>query len=115
MSLLAAVCLLTFLHYAGAQMRGPILPLFAAAHGATATGVGFIVAATHGADMMRGEGAMEGRLLGTPAGAKEWPPVCCWSLSRFCATSWLSVPFPARGGLGTGGLPPARRPGEDRP
>ncbi len=45
MSLLAAVCLLTFLHYAGAQMRGPILPLYAAAHGATATGVGFIVAA----------------------------------------------------------------------
>ncbi|MGH7315751.1 MAG: MFS transporter, partial [Candidatus Rokuibacteriota bacterium] len=26
-------------------MRGPILPLYAAAHGATATGVGFIVAA----------------------------------------------------------------------
>jgi MFS family permease len=45
MSLLAAVCLLTFLHYVGAQMRGPILPLYAAAHGATATGVGFIVAA----------------------------------------------------------------------
>jgi MFS family permease len=33
------------LHYVGAQMRGPILPLYAAAHGATATGVGFIVAA----------------------------------------------------------------------
>jgi len=45
MSLLAAVCLLTFLHYVGAQMRGPILPIYAAAHGATATGVGFIVAA----------------------------------------------------------------------
>jgi MFS family permease len=45
MSLLVAVCLLTFLHYVGAQMRGPILPLYAAAHGATATGVGFIVAA----------------------------------------------------------------------
>lgn len=45
MPLLAAVCLLTFLHYVGAQMRGPILPLYAAAHGATATGVGFIVAA----------------------------------------------------------------------
>jgi len=45
MPLLAAVCLLTFLHYAGAQMRGPVLPLYAAAHGATATGVGFIVAA----------------------------------------------------------------------
>jgi MFS family permease len=45
MSLLAAVCLLTFLHYVGAQMRGPILPFYAAAHGATATGVGFIVAA----------------------------------------------------------------------
>lgn len=45
MPLLAAVCLLTFLHYVGAQMRGPILPLYAAAHGTTATGVGFIVAA----------------------------------------------------------------------
>ena len=45
MPLLAAVCLLTFLHYVGAQMRGPILPLYAAEHGATATGVGFIVAA----------------------------------------------------------------------
>jgi MFS family permease len=39
------VCLLTFAHYAAAQMRGPIIPLYAAAHGATATGVGIIVAA----------------------------------------------------------------------
>lgn len=45
MSRLAVVCVLTFLHYAGAQMRGPVLPLYAAAHGATATGVGAIVAA----------------------------------------------------------------------
>ena len=45
MSPLAVVCLLTFLHYVGAQMRGPVLPLYAAAHGATATGVGVIVAA----------------------------------------------------------------------
>jgi len=45
MSSLAVVCLLTFLHYAGAQMRGPVLPLYAAAHGASATGVGAIVAA----------------------------------------------------------------------
>ena len=45
MSPLAVVCVLTFLHYAGAQMRGPVLPLYAAAHGATATGVGAIVAA----------------------------------------------------------------------
>ena len=45
MSPLAVVCVLTFLHYAGAQMRGPILPLYAIAHGATATGVGTIVAA----------------------------------------------------------------------
>jgi predicted MFS family arabinose efflux permease len=42
---LAVVCLLTFLHYVGAQMRGPVLPLYAAAHGATATGVGLIIAA----------------------------------------------------------------------
>jgi predicted MFS family arabinose efflux permease len=45
MSPLAVVCLLTFLHYVGAQMRGPVLPLYAAAHGATPTGVGIIVAA----------------------------------------------------------------------
>jgi len=42
---LVLVCLLTFLHYVAAQMRGPILPLYAAAHGATATGVGLIVGA----------------------------------------------------------------------
>jgi len=42
---LVVVCLLTFLHYVGAQMRGPVLPLYAAAHGASATGVGAIVAA----------------------------------------------------------------------
>ena len=45
MSPLAIVCLLTFLHYVGAQMRGPVLPLYAAGHGATATGVGAVVAA----------------------------------------------------------------------
>jgi MFS family permease len=45
MSPLAVVCVLTFLHYVGAQMRGPVLPLYAVAHGATATGVGVIVAA----------------------------------------------------------------------
>ena len=39
------VSLLTFLHYVAAQMRGPILPLYAAAHGASATGVGFIIGA----------------------------------------------------------------------
>lgn len=46
MSPLAVVCVLTFLHYVGAQMRGPVLPLYAVAHGATATAVGAIVA-TH--------------------------------------------------------------------
>lgn len=45
MSPLAVVCVLTFLHYVGAQMRGPVLPLYAVAHGATATGVGVIIAA----------------------------------------------------------------------
>ena len=39
------VSLLTFLHYIAAQMRGPILPLYAAAHGATPTWVGFIIGA----------------------------------------------------------------------
>jgi MFS family permease len=43
--LLGVVCLLTFVHFVGAQMRAPILPLYAAAHGATATGVGLIVGA----------------------------------------------------------------------
>jgi MFS family permease len=37
------VCLLTFVHYAAAQMRSPIVPLYASAHGATVTGVGLIV------------------------------------------------------------------------
>src|SRR5216117_3403259 len=39
------VSLLTFLHYIAAQMPGPILPLYAAAHGATPTWVGFIIGA----------------------------------------------------------------------
>jgi MFS family permease len=43
--MLALVCLLTVLHYAGAQMRAPVLPLYAAAHGATPTGVGLIIGA----------------------------------------------------------------------
>src|SRR6266850_1534850 len=37
------VCLLTFVHYVAAQMRGPIIPLYAVAQGATATAVGVIV------------------------------------------------------------------------
>jgi predicted MFS family arabinose efflux permease len=44
-SLVAIVCTLTFVHFAAAQMRGPLVPLYAVAHGATPTGVGFIVAA----------------------------------------------------------------------
>jgi predicted MFS family arabinose efflux permease len=43
--LVAVVCALTFVHFAAAQMRSPLLPLYAAAHGATATGVGVIVSA----------------------------------------------------------------------
>ena len=43
--LLGVVCLLTFLHFVGVQMRAPILPLYAATHGATATDVGLIVGA----------------------------------------------------------------------
>src|SRR2546429_2275478 len=39
------VSVLTFLHYVAAQMRGPILPLYAAAHGATPMWVGFIIGA----------------------------------------------------------------------
>jgi predicted MFS family arabinose efflux permease len=42
---LAVVCLVTFIHYAGAQMRGPVVPLYAVARGATATEVGVVVAA----------------------------------------------------------------------
>jgi MFS family permease len=43
-SLVAVVCGLTFVHFAAAQMRGPLVPLYAVAHGGTATTVGFIVA-----------------------------------------------------------------------
>jgi len=43
--MLVLVCVLTFLHYAGAQMRGLVLPLYAAAQGATPTGVGIIIGA----------------------------------------------------------------------
>jgi MFS transporter, DHA1 family, multidrug resistance protein len=39
------VCLLSFIHFVGAQMRGPVIPLYALAYGATATGIGVIVAA----------------------------------------------------------------------
>src|SRR2546426_791590 len=45
MAIIALVCVLTFLHYVGAQMRGPVLSLYAAAHGATPTGVGLIIGA----------------------------------------------------------------------
>jgi len=46
MPILLVVCVLTFLHYVGAQMRAaPVLPLYAVAHGATATAVGIIVGA----------------------------------------------------------------------
>ena len=44
-TVLTLVCVLTFLHYVGAQMRGPVLSLYAAAHGATATAVGLIMGA----------------------------------------------------------------------
>lgn len=46
MPILLVVCALTFLHYVGAQMRAaPVLPLYAVAHGATATAVGIIFGA----------------------------------------------------------------------
>jgi predicted MFS family arabinose efflux permease len=45
MSLVAVVCALTFVHFAAAQMRSPLVPLYAVAHGATATVVGMIMAA----------------------------------------------------------------------
>jgi predicted MFS family arabinose efflux permease len=42
---LAVVCLITFIHYVAAQMRGPVMPLYSVSNGATAAGVGCIVAA----------------------------------------------------------------------
>lgn len=45
MRVVVLVSLLTFLHYVAAQMRVPILPLYAAAHDASATGVGLIIGA----------------------------------------------------------------------
>jgi predicted MFS family arabinose efflux permease len=43
--ILVMVCWLTFFHFVAAHMRSPIVPLYAVAHGATATGVGVIVSA----------------------------------------------------------------------
>ena len=43
---LGLACLLTLLHYTGAYMRVPVLPLYATAHGATPTDVGLIVGAS---------------------------------------------------------------------
>jgi MFS family permease len=45
MTTVLAVCALTFLHYAFAQIRTPILPLYAVEQGAGPTGVGLIMAA----------------------------------------------------------------------
>jgi MFS family permease len=45
LSTLALVCILTFVHYTAAQMRGPVLTLYADAHGASATAVGLILGA----------------------------------------------------------------------
>src|SRR5687767_8112565 len=43
--LVVFVAVLTFVHYVAAQMRGPVLPLYAVAHDATATAVGVIIGA----------------------------------------------------------------------
>ena len=45
MPLLALICLLTFLHFTGAQMRAPLIPLYAAGFGASGTWIGLIVGA----------------------------------------------------------------------
>jgi len=45
MPVVVFISLLTFLHYVAAQMRSPVIPLYAAGHGATATAVGLIVGA----------------------------------------------------------------------
>jgi MFS family permease len=45
MPLLALICVLTFLHYGAAQMRAPLIPIYAAAHGASAAWIGLIVGA----------------------------------------------------------------------
>ena len=65
------VSLLTFLHYIAAQMRGPILPLYAAAHGATPTWVG-----------LAGPG--------TPSRGTRRRTTARSGLDRSSAVSWLS-------------------------
>ncbi len=45
MSALVVICIITFIHYVGAQMRAPVVPLYSVSNGATPTWVGFIVAA----------------------------------------------------------------------
>ena len=42
---LGLACLLTLLHYTGAYMRVPVLPLYATAHGASPAAVGLIMGA----------------------------------------------------------------------
>jgi MFS family permease len=45
MSALVVICVITFIHYVGAQMRTPVMPLYSVAHAATTTWVGLIIAA----------------------------------------------------------------------
>jgi predicted MFS family arabinose efflux permease len=44
-SALVVICVITFIHYVGAQMRTPLMPLYAVESGATTTWVGVIIAA----------------------------------------------------------------------
>ena len=86
-SVLVLVCVLTFLHYAGAQMRGPVLPLYAAAHGATPTGVGLIVGAHMAVAAPRFDSRSGGpRTAG--AGGR-----CCWAGWLVSAVTSLLLPF----------------------
>lgn len=84
--LLPLVYLLTFLHHAAAQIRGPVLPLYAAEHGASATGVGLII----GTHMM--VAAVGSILLGGASDVWGRRPLLLGGMAAGVVTSFL-LPF----------------------
>jgi MFS family permease len=95
MSTIIVVCVLTFLHHASANMRAPILPLYAATHGATSSAVGLIM----GAHMaLAASGSIP---LGRAADVLGRRPLLIAGMILGIATSLALVFFTGAIGLGT--------------